>query len=423
MNGSRDNGDDPKFVDQANNDWRAGAWTVQNNVAYLPINIKDNKLVLRNKTKHDRGALETNTDLQAVSTNFQVPSQVCAGYTTGSTYLIVKSNYAYDKARNFNVSYALNGGPKVSALVTKQLAQNDTVKVYFPKPLVLNNYGAARIAIFVDLPDDNNSNDSFIFNTFVKPAPGGGVMTYTAQPTQAYYQPSKSFDVTILGQPVNYAVNSPRIYANKDYKGNGGGDNWQVSVSARCKWGKAVTGASFVAPTATSDLVATFKTTDKTLEDSIITLYVVVNDLGNGCDTVIKRDILLYPTIVPNFTKPTQVCIGENVLFENKSTVTSGNMEFDWDFGTGDPADKTDAPHPVFSYSKAGTYKVKMTAKTLPYGFPSYDSTLFTVNPVPVVDFGKKNACGGYQLEFTNKTTPSTATLSWDFGDVLGVDF
>ena len=417
VNGSRDNGDDPKYVDAANHDWRAGAWTLQNNVDYRAITTTDAKNVNRNKTKHDRGGLETNTDLEAVSTNFTVPAQVCAGYTTGSTWMVLKSNYAYDKARNFNVSYALNGGPKVSALVTKQLAQGDTVKVYFPTPLVLNNYGNARIAIFVDLPDDNNSNDSFIFNTFVKPAPGGGVMTYTAQPTQAYYQPSKAYDVTILGQAVNYAVNSPRIYSNADYKGNGGGDNWQVSVSARCKWGKAVTGASFVAPTATSDMVASFKTTDKTLEDSIITLYVVVNDLGNGCDTVIKRDILLYPTIVPNFTKPAQVCIGENVLFENKSTVTSGNMEFEWDFGTGDPADKTDAPDPVFSYSKAGTYKVKMIARTLPYGFPSYDSTLFTVNPVPVVDFGKKNACGGYQLDFTNKTTPSTASLSWDFGD------
>ncbi|MFN6047903.1 MAG: hypothetical protein ACK45C_07800, partial [Bacteroidota bacterium] len=66
---------------------------------------------------------------------------------------------------NFNVSYSVNKGPKVSAIVTKQLAQGDSVKVYFPTPLVLNNAGPARIAIFIDLPDDDNSNDSFIFNT------------------------------------------------------------------------------------------------------------------------------------------------------------------------------------------------------------------------------------------------------------------
>jgi PKD repeat protein len=167
-------------------------------------------------------------------------------------------------------------------------------------------------------------------------------------------------------------------------------------------------------------MVVNFVTTDKTLEDSILTVYVIVNDKGNGCDTVIKRDVLIYPTIVPNFTKPTQACVGEPVLFENKSTVTSGNMEFLWDFGTGKAADQTDAPDPVFVFNTPGTYKVKMTAKTLPYGFPSYDSATFQVNPVPTANFTKKNACEGYDLNFTNTTSPSNASVTWDFGDGKG---
>jgi PKD repeat protein len=420
MNGSRDNGVDPKFVDIAKNDWRAGAWEVQNNVGYIAKNDKDARGISRNRTKHDRGGLETNTDLEGMSTNFTVPAQVCAGYTAGATWIALKSNYAYDKARNFNVSYSINKGPKVSALVTKQLAQGDSVKVYFPTPLVLNNAGPARIAIFIDLPDDDNSNDSFIFNTIVKPAPGGGVMTFTSKPTWAYYQPSKSNDVTVLGQVVNYAVNSPRVYGNSDYVGNGGNNNWDASVQVRTKYGKSVTGATLTAPTSTNDMVVNFVTTDKTLEDSMLTIYVIVNDKGNGCDTVIKRDVLIYPTIVPNFTKPTQACVGESVLFENKSTVTSGNMEFLWDFGTGKAADQTDAPDPVFVFNTPGTYKVKMVAKTLPYGFPSYDSATFQVNPVPTANFTKKNACEGYDLNFNNTTSPSNASVTWDFGDNKG---
>lgn len=420
VNGSRDNAVDPKFVDIANNDWRAGAWEVQNNVAYIAKNDKDAKQVSRNRTKHDRGGLETNTDLEAMSTNFTVPAQVCAGYTAGATWIALKSNYAYDKARNFNVSYSINKGPKVSAVVTKQLAQGDSVKVYFPTPLVLNEAGPARIAIFVDLPDDDNSNDSFIFNTIVKPAPGGGVMTFTTKPTWANYLPSKAYDVTVLGQPVNYSVNSPRVYGNADYVGNGGNNNWDASVQVRTKFGKSVSGATLTAPTASNDMVVNFVTTDKTLEDSILTIYVIVNDKGNGCDTVIKRDVLIYPTIVPNFTKPTQACVGEPVLFENKSTVTSGNMEFLWDFGTGKAADQTDAPDPVFVFNTPGTYKVKMVAKTLPYGFPSYDSATFQVNPVPTANFTKKNACEGYDLNFTNTTSPSNANVTWDFGDGKG---
>jgi PKD repeat protein len=420
VNGSRDNGVDPKFVNISANDWRAGAWDVQNNVSYIAKNDKDAKQVSRNRTKHDRGGLETMTDLERMSTNFTVPSTVCAGYTAGPTWIALKSNYAYDKARNFNVSYAINKGPKVSALVTKQLAQGDSVKVYFPKPLVLNDAGPARIAIFIDLPDDDNSDDSFIFNTIVKPAPGGGVMTFTSKPTWANYQPSKAYDVTVLGQPVNYSVNSPRVYGNADYVGNGGNNNWDASVQVRTKFGKVVSGATLTPPTASSDMVVNFVTTDNTLEDSILTIYVIVNDKGNGCDTVIKRDVLIYPTIVPNFTKPTQACVGEPVLFENKSTVTSGNMEFLWDFGTGKAADQTDAPDPVFVFNTPGTYKVKMVAKTLPYGFPSYDSATFQVNPVPTANFTKKNACEGYDLNFTNTTSPSNATVTWDFGDGKG---
>lgn len=93
-------------------------------------------------------------------------------------------------------------------------------------------------------------------------------------------------------------------------------------------------------------------------------------------------------------------------------------MEYSWDFGTGIATDKTDAPDPVFVFTKEGTYKVKMTAKTLPYGFVSEDSTIFTVNPIPAIKFTKMNACEGYDLVFNNMTTPSTGTTyAWDFGD------
>jgi len=61
-----------------------------------------------------------------------------------------------------------------------------------------------------------------------------------------------------------------------------------------------------------------------------------------------------------------------------------------------------------------------MVAKTLPYGFPSYDSATFQVNPVPTANFTKKNACEGYDLNFTNTTSPSNANVTWDFGDNKG---
>ena len=167
------------------------------------------------------------------STNFNVPAQVCAGYVAGAnTYVILKSNYAYDKAKGFKVAYTINGGPKTSVAVNKAMAFGDTALIYFPKSLMLSVAGQTRIAFFVDMPDDYNSNDSIIFSTFVKPAPGGAVYTTNAAvATRAIYQPSKVNDITVLNAPVSYTVNQPRIYTNAQYKGLGSGDKWSASVA------------------------------------------------------------------------------------------------------------------------------------------------------------------------------------------------
>jgi len=419
VNGPNDNGIDPLFVNIAGNDWRPGAWGTQNNVPQKLITATDVNKTTRNPIKHDRGGLETQTDIQLVNTNFTVPSAVCAGYTNGAkTYLILKSNYAYDKASGFKISYTINGGPKTTVAVNKKMALGDTAKVFFPNDIYLSVAGQTRLAFFIDMPDDYNANDSIIFNTYVTPAPGGGVYTNTADPTRAIYQPAKPNDITVLNAPVYYTINQPRKYTNADYKGNGGADKWSATVKATCKWGKVVTGMSMTAPNGSTDMKVQFVTSDKSLEDSMLNLYVIVHDETNTCDTVIKRQLLIYPTIIPNFKKPTQACLGEPVLFENLSTVNSGNMEFSWDFGTGVASDITDAPDPVFVFNKEGTYKVKMTAKTLPYGFVSTDSTIFQVNPIPAVKFLKQNACEKNNLVFTNLTTPTTGTTySWDFGD------
>ncbi|MBL7810681.1 MAG: PKD domain-containing protein [Bacteroidetes bacterium] len=412
MNGPNDKGQDPLFIDIPNKDFRAGAWFTQNDVPYLAVNDKDAASVSRNKVRHDRGGLETYTDLELVNTNFSVPSVVCAGYTTGATSITVKSNYTYDKAVNFKVSYSVNGGGKISQTVTKALAAGDTAKVWFPTALMLNQTGNSRIAIFVDLPDDNNSNDSQIFYTFVKPAPGGGRYSFSPKPTVAFYQGTKGNDVTILKAPVIYTVNAPRIYSNSDY-----GTSWTASAFAITTGGnmRPSSEITYTAPSGGNDLEVQFKTSDANMEDSTITVVTKVTDLTNGCDTFIRRNVLLYPTIVAKFVFPSKICDGDQVLFENKSTVRSGTMDFEWDFGTGKVADKSFAPEPVFQFPGPGTYKVRLLEKTLPYGFPSWDSAMVTVGAVPVVGFTKKNACDGYPVEFTN--TSGTATYKWLFGD------
>ena len=418
--GAHDNGEDPSYIDISKNDWRPGATAVQNNVPYLAINEFDCKKVTRNKIAHDRGGLETNLDLQAISTNLKLPVNVCAGYTSEKIWLQLKSLYPFDYVSNVKVSYTINNGPKVSTFVTKQLYNGDTALVYFPKPLILNETGVNKIAIFIDIQDDNSSNDTLYLYTNVKPAPGGGKFTPSATITLAKYQPNKSFDVTIVGQAVEYTVNAPRLYSNKDYMGNGGSNKWIASVVVKNKAGKVITGSSLVPPTTTSDLVVKFVTFDKSIEDSTLTLYLKVTDNFYGCDTIIQRDILIYPTIVARINTQSRICVGKNVLFENKSTLASGTFEFNWDFGTGNPSDNKTDKNPLFSYKTPGKYKVTLLVKSVLYGFTSKDSAYIQVVQGPTAAFSNKNACEGYDLSFTNLSTPSNAFVNWNFGDLKG---
>jgi PKD repeat protein len=418
--GIHDNGEDPSFIDISKNDWRPGATAVQNNVPYLAKNEFDCKKVIRNKIAHDRGGLETNLDLQAISTNIKLPVNVCAGYTSEKIWFQLKSLYPFDYVSNVKVSYSINKGPKVSTFVTKQLYNGDTALVYFPKPLILNETGVNKIAIFIDMQDDNSSNDTLFLYTYVKPAPGGGKFTPSTNLTLAKYQPSKSFDVTIVGQAVEYTVNAPRLYSNKDYVGNGGGNKWIASVVVKNKAGYVITGSSLIPPTSTSDLIVKFVTFDNSIEDSTVTLYLKVTDNFYGCDTIIQRDIFIYPTIVARINTQSRICVGKNVLFENKSTPISGMFEFNWDFGTGNPSDNKTEKNTLFSYKTPGKYKVTLLVKSVLYGFTSKDSAYIQVVQGPTAAFSNKNACEGYDLSFTNLSTPSNAFVNWDFGDLKG---
>lgn len=412
----------PRFTNNTLRDLRPQDFQTQNNVATQSPGVIDNLNRTRNRVMSDRGAKETFFDIQAVSTDFTVPTTVCAGWSK-SARILVRNLFTADTAYNFNVAFSINGGPKTTTRVTKRLLNNDTANVLFTAPIQLNATGATRVAIFIDIPDDNAANDSFIFNTNVLPAPGGGVYTPSTTATTALYQRSKPNDVTQVNVPVYYTVNAPRIYSNATYwdgTGSNTGKQWTASTYAVTRSGRLLSGSTTISKhaTTTNDMEVKFQTSDVNLEDSVVTFFTKISDLGNGCDTLIRRDILVYPTISPDFSFPAKICDGELVLFTQKSKVKTGTMEFFWNFGTGNAADTSAATEPVFQFPAAGKYKVIMTAKTLPYGFSINDTSDVVVSPNPTVKFTKQNACEGQDLVFNNLTTPTTGVnSSWNFGD------
>jgi PKD repeat protein len=415
--GKNNNWNNPAWVDEANNDFRSNCFETQNNVPTVTNVLTDQAKKNRHLIKSDRGAYENYMDAAASKTDFSIASTVCAGHEATGANIYVKNNFV-DTIYNFNVAYSING-KATRQLVKTKILPGDSLKIDFVTPMVLSIAGATTIKIYLDVPDDNAKNDSFTFTTFVKPAPGGGFYefsTKTTTPNTALYQRGKPNDVTVLNQPVIYDVVAPRIYSNSTY-GTSLPNNWYATVQAYTQAGKAVTGASLTAPSGSTNLEVQFKTSDATLEDSLVTVVLKVTDNNNGCDTFIKRKVLIYPSVIPDFTFPAKICNGDAVLFGNTSKVNSGSMEFFWNFGTGNAADTSNAPEPVFQFPSSGKYKVTLTAKTMPYGFVFTKTQDVEVNAIPTVAFDKANACLGQDLMFTNKTNPLTAKMAWDFGN------
>ena len=409
----------PNWVDLAKYDFRSLVFENQNNVSNVAGNETDILGAKRALVNSDRGCTESYFDVSAVKTSFSIASQICSGYE-GKLDITVKNNFT-DTVYKFNVAYSLNG--KITRqMVTNRILPKDSLKVNFTIPLKISAPGNAVIQIFVEAFDDNRKNDTITFKTFVKPAPGGGFFEFSTK-TQAgnnpVYQRGKPIDVTVLNVPVIYDVNPPRSYTNAQY-GFTTSSKWNASVLAVTASGRSITGSSLSAPTGTTHLEIQFKTSDATLEDSTITLLLKISDITNGCDTILKRQILIYPGVSVDFSLPKKFCVGDTLKFVNKSKYSSGYVENWWTYGTSDPKDTSNLVDGSFVYQKTGTYSVKLRGTTSPYGFVFEKIVKITVNPIPKATFTRENACFGEAIKFVNKTTPSTADMYWDFGDGNG---
>ena len=401
---------DPRFEDANKDKFASGQFKNQNTVSSANASKKDLYSVDRATPKSDRGAIEGYLDLQMLGMSFSpaLSDTVCSG--SEYTVSVKIGNLFIDTAADIPVAFNVNG--KITmAEAAVSIAPGDSASYTLQTKLKLNEWGTNSVVVHL-AGDDNPANDSSITSVFVKPAPGGSEFTASSKPTQARYFRGTPRDLTILKNPVIYDINAPRGMSNSGY-----GSTWTASTYAVSEGGVAVTGATLTAPSGSSDAEVQFVTSNGAYEDSTLTVFVKITDLQNGCDTLISRNVFIYPSITPGFKFPAKICNGDAVLFENTSTVKSGGMEFFWNFGTGNAADTSNAPEPVFQFPASGKFNVVLTAKTLPYGFEFYDTQEVEVNAIPTVAFDKKNACEGEALSFTNKTTPATATSKWAFGD------
>lgn len=100
----------------------------------------------------------------------------------------------------------------------------------------------------------------------------------------------------------------------------------------------------------------------------------------NGCTDSIQNSVTLRPIPVADFTA-TDVCEGTATTFSNTSSIASGSMNFQWQFG-----DNTSSisPNPTHTYPGDGTYTVTMVATS---SFGCSDTTTGTVEVFPTPEF------------------------------------
>jgi len=142
---------------------------------------------------------------------------------------------------------------------------------------------------------------------------------------------------------------------------------------------------------------------------------------ATGCvDTSRSIAISLNTQPVVGFnTATTAQCFsGNQFVFTNSSTISSGTLSYLWNFGNGATATQTS---PIYSYPTAGTYLVKLIA-TSNNGCKDSTTRTVTVNasPIPVFTVNSANQClTGNSFVFTNNSTIASGALTylWSFGN------
>jgi gliding motility-associated-like protein len=152
--------------------------------------------------------------------------------------------------------------------------------------------------------------------------------------------------------------------------------------------------------------------------DTFNTSLIVTSNLGCK-DTLIKQNILFaHPVAKFSVANPQQCFSGHQFYFRDTSTVSSGALTYNWDFGD---ATSSTIPYPSKTYTTSDTFDITFTV-TSDQGCDSTVTGIVIVNPNPVAGFTTNDTTqciNGNQFLFTNTTTIASGStiFNWEFGN------
>lgn len=269
-----------------------------------------------------------------------------------------------------------------------------------------------RLSAVILTPDTDDSNNETVRNINVIGTPTGSEIRpdgdFPGFPSQGTFFEK---DVITYNKQFSYDITPPTKYSNAQH-----GNAW-LSEFSITRNGSPLPGSRYTyrAPSASGNARVDLNLIEDDVEGEILIRFRVLDLAGNGCDTFATRYIYVAPMPKPIFDG-LQVCLGAGLQFQNFSTINSGGMTYEWDFGDGNPTSTLFEPNYV--YTQIGTYDVKLIARSL-IGFVDSITQTISVNPTPVADFDFRNQCGSQPVLFNNRTSIAGGRLNfnWTFGD------
>jgi gliding motility-associated-like protein len=356
-------------------------------VAYTAANVCDgNDVVFNNNSKIAAGTMTYVWDLgNGASTGNPAPSYQYASNGTYAVKLVATSN----------------NGCKDS------VTRNVTV---YTMPVV--DFAAPNVCFGETLTTTNNTTGaaSYAWNF------GDGATSTLTSPTN-FYAKSGNYNVRLIATTSNNCVDSlskmVSIYAkpiarfdakdvcdetavsfaNNSYNANITAHNWS--------FGDGNTSA-VINPSYTYASNGSYDVTLITISD-------------NNCSDTLTKTIVVHPNPVVAFANTTE-CDYDSTEFTNNTTIASGTISYEWNFGTGDVST---AEHPSYMFPQAGVYVVGLVA-TSDMGCVRSTSATVVVNPSPVAGISLANNCEEQISTFASTSTLSKGKISnyeWDMGD------
>ncbi|MCB8943256.1 MAG: PKD domain-containing protein [Ardenticatenaceae bacterium] len=143
--------------------------------------------------------------------------------------------------------------------------------------------------------------------------------------------------------------------------------------------------------------------------------YTVTLTVANGVATdTASSVVVVMDAATAVFSHPSPVATHAVVTFTNQSTGT--DVSYSWAFGDGDSSSDIQPSH---AFTQANTYTVTLAVANEISSDSS--SSLITVMDPPVADFVVTNVItAGTAVTFTNLSTGTDISYTWDFGDGSG---